>query len=158
MNTLYQITKELIDLIKKVRPDILYVIEPQAQLEWVSNFDRNPEIAVYQQSIYLANEGDIRHCVVIDAQTLITIVPELFGEVENPEYNDNIEAIEVLLSPPYISNEEKEVIANLRGIIDFMPKKLDKTLLQKYFVDGLWLKSKEATLRDIINNINTYLK
>ena len=96
---------------------------------------KNPEIEI--ESDYLYDDlGAIWHASEILAFGLEESIPKLTSQ-------SLLTLIPQLFGPA--------------GDSGWFPESLTRSLLQKYFVDGLWLESQEAVIEDIINNINTYL-
>jgi hypothetical protein len=110
MTQLYNVTKELIQLIKEVKPEINHYF----------------------------SETRISCTPYFSADDLLTLIPQLFEGVENPEYTADF----------YCGSEY---------VIPSADEKISTVLLTRYFVDGFWQRSKEDTLVDLIDNINKYL-
>jgi hypothetical protein len=135
-NNLYNTTKQLLNLIKEVKPEIEII---QSHY-WVSkNNSIVPSTDV--NSGYPSTLDSFEYYVYyITSESLLTLIPQLFEGVENPEYKNSL------------------IVDCYGDRIYTATKTLSQALLSSYFVDGLWVQSQEAVLEDLINNINTYLK
>ena len=167
--TLYTLTKELLDLIKEVKPEI------ENYIGWrlINESNTYPEVLFNNGTIVRTKRDTHWEYYILDngesvceedtyskgvyfvptAETLLTLIPQLFEGVENPEYVNIITEYKEIRH----SKGNQERINDLDRMIYNTPRTLSKALLSSYFVDGLWVESQEV-LEDLINNINTYLK
>jgi hypothetical protein len=155
--TLYNKTKQLIQLIKEKKPEI-EIATDKAINEYGMIVDRQ------YSSVYL-DHPEI-HVPLPTAQSLLTLIPQLFGDTMNPVWqkeNDkwpngsfHDEAYE---KAEKAGNDalKRDLILSSYYKTEWLPKTISELLLTHYFVDGLWLHSEEETIQDIIDNINTYL-
>jgi hypothetical protein len=166
MDTLYQLTKQLIELIKDKKPEI----EIESEFHYIYG---SPEAGVIYNHPATFPKGHV-HIPAFTAQSLLTLIPQLFEGVESKsttitinttelhkqlkrgwKYSCDVSTLDISLSLE-APKDHKPVdfsVWNFR-----LEETLSQSLLQKYFVDGLWLQSQEAVIEDLINNINTYLK
>jgi hypothetical protein len=134
MTKLYTRTKKILDWLAEARPNYqIKILEYYNQITG----DILPKIAV-DQMIAVGARPDI-FIPIIPIEPLLTLIPELFGKIENPKY------------------EESFVLTCYKDYVYTEQKSLSKALLQRYFVDGLWLESQEKVLEDLWENVKTYL-
>jgi hypothetical protein len=130
-NTLYSSTKTLIELIKEKKPEIYSDIVSESKEFVIPDgrvFDHR-EILNRIANKILKLDDIVPYPT---AQSLLTLIPQLFDAVENPSFAQEMTS---------------------EGIYPYM----DKVLLTRYFVDGLWLESETLVIDDLINQINAYL-
>lgn len=186
--SLYLTTKQLIDLIKEVKPDIRI----RCSMCWYTH----PEYAMnepYPIAYMAMSKGMHRECDYIDTDTLLDLIQKLFEGIENPTYVSKPEQAHLVWShwmgyylfgrkerlfdeADYIrweqlvateyndlnSRQQESDIAVANKILVDAPKYLSTVLIHRYFdyTDGknLWQKDQELVLLDLINEIKTVYK
>lgn len=164
MAKLYNTTKKLLDKIAEKRSDVEVISKEKIEVVGLKDWSKT--------EIYLANnfsakkiEGDLdwskghQNYFTLDTipaittDTLLDLLPKLFGEVDNPAYDQEVEALDDMYEQfgsecPHCGSDFTTPLS---------PDKLGKALIQKYFTDGMWRKDQVAVLEDVIKNIDLYL-
>ena len=195
MDKLYTTTKKLLELIKEKRPDIEVDVKLTNYMYSQDHFSFRDQRHIYEETdIYVVSdlyyEPDCPPVPIFTTDALLTLTPQLFGGVENPQKEYLLEVQEENYEDSWdyttfsTKTSKKDIILQIiqecRGEYDdpveyyekiesygrftlseinekHQLKTLDKHLLQKYIVEGMWEKDQVAVLEDIIENINTNL-
>lgn len=167
MTKLYNTTKKLLDKIAEKRSDV----EIYSTILFNSQ-----EYLVFCVDTEYENVSDV-YITLITADTLLDLLPKLFGGVDNPDkeyqkakakFNNAVKENKTV--PDFHDHmfgfliktgKRDEIGAYFQRMAYAELSKhnatLDKALIQKYFTEGLWQKDQVAVLEDVIKNIDLYL-